>query len=81
MVPSASVDALPFNVVLLVGKVMVVLLPALAVGAWLGAAFTVMVTVEEAVAPPLSVTFNVNTYTPWERLLTAVVAAPALAIV
>ena len=49
MVPSGSLDALPFNVVLLVGNVILILLPALAMGAWLdgnGAAFTITVTVE-----------------------------------
>ena len=39
-------------------------LPALAVGGWFAAAFTVTLTVSLRVAPKLSVTVNLNTYTP-----------------
>ena len=42
----------------------VILLPALAVGGILAAAFTVTLTVSLPVAPTLSVTVNLNTYTP-----------------
>ena len=84
MVPSGSLDAVPFNVVLLAGSVREILLPALDTGLWLagnGAAFTVTVTMEDAVAPALSVTCNVNIYTPCTRLVSAVDAAPGLAMV
>ena len=86
MLPSGSFDALPSSVVLLFGRVRLVPVPAFATGGWLtggggaAAAFTVTVTVEEAVAPALSVIVKVNTYTPCDRLLTAVVAAAASVI-
>ena len=76
IVPSASVPV-PFNVVLFTGNVNVILLPALAVGGMLAAAFTVTVTSSVAVAPLLSVTVNLNTYTPCTKLVNVVVAALA----
>ena len=72
MLPSGSLDALPFSVVLLVGNVILILLPALATGAWLGAALTVTVTLELLESPWLSVTVSVNMYVPCVRLVTAV---------
>ncbi len=53
--PSASVP-LPFNVTVFTGKVMTWSEPALAVGAWLAAAFTVTCKKSVPVAPLLSVT-------------------------
>ena len=59
MVPSGSF-AEPMSVVEFKGKVRLMLLPAVTVGGWLGTgmAFTLMVTVAEAMAPLLSVTVN-----------------------
>ena len=64
IVPLGSDDPLPFNEVLLVGKVIVWLEPALATGGLFTAAFTVMVTVSASVAPPLSFTVSANKYVP-----------------
>ena len=63
IVPSTS-DPLPTTVTESVGRVIVILFPALAVGGWLAAAFTVTRIVSVPVAPWLSVTINWNTYTP-----------------
>ena len=59
MLPSGS-EPLPVTVTELVGSVMVLSVPALAVGAWLGAAFTVTVTSSDPVAPALSVTVSLK---------------------
>ena len=66
MVPSGSLDV-AVKLVVLVGSVMVTSVPAFVVGAWLGggaAVFTVTWMSSVAVAPPLSVTVILNTYTP-----------------
>ena len=59
MLPSVSVP-LPFKAVVLEGKVIATSEPALAVGAWLAALFTVICMVSLPVAPLLSVTVNSN---------------------
>jgi hypothetical protein len=79
-VPSLSVP-LPLRVVEFVGSVKVISLPALAAGAWLGAAFTTTVTLSVSVAPALSVTVNLNTYVPCTRLVSAVDALEGSAMV
>ena len=65
ILPSASVPV-PVKATEFVGRVIVTLLPAFAIGAWLGggsgAAFTVTLTVSFEVNPPLSVTTNSNSY-------------------
>ena len=67
MVPSGSVDLLPFKATELVGSVMDLFTPASATGAWLGAADTVTVTWSLLVALELSVTVSSNTYCPATR--------------
>jgi hypothetical protein len=52
--------------------------PALAVGGWLVAAFTVTVTLSVPIAPPLFVTVSLNTYIPVTRFVSVVVAALAV---
>ena len=62
--PSASDDEIPETDVLLLGRVIVISLPALATGSIFGTALTFTVTWSSAEAPSLSVTFNLNTYVP-----------------
>ena len=78
--PEGAADALPSRSILFSGNIILLSPPASAMGGS-RAAFTVTVTVTVAVAPLLSVTFNSNVYSPSVRLFTAVVAAPASAIV
>src|SRR6185295_7890209 len=73
MVPSASLP-LPYKVVVLTGKVIVISAPALAVGAWFVEALTLTVTRSVAVAPLLSVTVSLKTYVPCTRPFNPVAA-------
>src|SRR5215213_1228659 len=81
MLPSGSNDAVPFSDTVADVTLIVVSLPAFATGATFGgggAAPTLIITVSSSVAPLLSVTTNLNAYTPCTRSVTDVVALPAL---
>src|SRR5436190_2083058 len=80
MVPSASVPV-PFKLVPLMGKVVVLSVPAFAIGARFPAGFTITCTVSFAIKPLLSETVNSYLKKPCTSLLTTVVAALAVAMV
>src|SRR5204863_7720052 len=74
ILPSGSLDPPPFKLPKLVGRVIVILLPALATGGTLAILLTTIVTLSSSIAPWLSVTLNWNTYVPTAvRPLTCVV--------
>ena len=75
MVPSPSVP-LPFSIALVAGGKTTISVPAFATGNW----FTVTWTVALPVAPLLSVTLNLNLYTPCTNAVIAVEAELALVI-
>src|SRR2546425_187074 len=81
MVPSGSEERVASRVVVLVGRTMFLLDPALALGGLLTALLTVTLRESISLAPLLSVTFNWKVYTPATRLFTVVLAEDPLTIV